>query len=169
MSYPRMMAETVKIVPGIGHCDANAARTSDRVSLEGYAKVGILVQQYQGGAGTANITVDKITAATAGTESTGMTLNNFWTMEDVTVGTTADTWTKGTAAATIATSNTASGMSYYWIEIDADELRTVTSSVGYKFIEVEISNGSQASNFLQCMFFLFGPRYAGSSLPSAQS
>jgi hypothetical protein len=165
-----MMGETVKITPGIGHAGAGAARTSDRVSLENYAKVGILVTQFQAAGGTANITVDKHTAATGGTESTGMTLNNFWKMEDITVGTTADTWTKGTAAATIATSNTAGNLtSYYWIEIDADEVRTVNSTVDYKFIEVEISNGGQATNFLYVTFFLFGPRYAGNTLPSAQA
>ena len=170
MSYPRMMMEQVKIVPGLEHEIGSGAGTADRVSLEGYAKAGILVQIYQGHNATTAITVDKHTAASGGTESTGITLSNWWKLEDFVNGTTADTWTKGTAAVSITSKATASvgSSSYYFIEIDADELRTVTSSVDYKFIEVE-TGISNALNFVWVTYFLFGPRYAGSTMPSAQA
>jgi hypothetical protein len=162
-----MFLENVKVVPGLAHQTGAGARTADRVGLENYAKVGILVSIYQGNAATTAITVDKHTAATSGTESTGITMNNWWKCEDVTIGTTADTWTKGTGAASITSSATGSGNSYYWIEIDADELRSGTATA-YKFLEVELGV-SNAANYLWVHYFLFGPRYAQAALPTAQS
>jgi hypothetical protein len=162
-----MFMENVKIVPGLAHQTGAGARTADAVSLENYAKVGILVSIYQGAVNTTAITVDKWTGPATGTTSTGITLSNWWKLEDVTVGTTADTWTKGTAAASITSSSTGSGISYYWIEIDADELRSGTSTA-YKFVECELG-ASNAGNYLWVHYFLFPPRYAQASLPTAQS
>ena len=158
--------EQVKVVPGLAHATGVAARTGDRVSLENYQRVAILVQIYQANAATTAITVDKVTAATAGTESTGITMLNWWKREDVTAGTTADTWTKGTAAASITSSATGSGTSYFLIDIGADELSA--SGVDYDFVECELGI-SDVANYLWVTYFLYNPRYAQATLPSAQA
>jgi hypothetical protein len=136
------------------------------VSLENYQRVAILVQIYQGHATATVITVDKATAATSGTESTGITMSNWWKREDVTAGTTADTWTKGNAAASITSSATGSGSSYYLIDIGADELPAL--GVDYDFVECELGV-SNALNFVWVTYFLYNPRYAGATLLSAQA
>ena len=158
--------EQVKIVPGIAYATGAGARTADRVSLENYQRVAILVQIYQTAVQTTAITVDKVTAATSGTESTGITMSNWWKCEDVTAGTTADTWTKGTAAASITSSSTGSGTSYYLIDIGADELSA--AGVDYDFVECELG-ASAGGNLLWVTYFLYNPRYAQATLPSAQA
>jgi hypothetical protein len=158
--------EQVKIVPGLAHLTGGSARTADRVSLENYQRVAILVAIYQAAVNTTAITVDKVTAASSGTESTGITMSNWWKCEDVTPGTTADTWTKGTAAASITSSATGSGTSYYLIDIGADELPAL--GVDYDFVECELGV-SNVGNYVWVTYFLYNPRYAGATLLSAQA
>lgn len=157
--------ENSHILPAIAHTTGGSARTGDWASLENYHKIGILVAISQGHASTTAITVDKATSNAGAGESTGITLNNWWKLEDVTVGTTVDTWTKGAAAASITTPATGSGMSYYWIEIDASELPA--SGVDYDHVQVELG-ASNASNLVQAFYFMLEPRYAQALTPSAQ-
>jgi hypothetical protein len=166
MSFPMFM-ESVKIVPGLGRTAANGAGTGDRVSLENYQRCAILVRQEQGGADAATLTVNMYTAATSGSSSTGITMKDFWTMEDVTIGTTADTWTKGTAAASITTSASSSLISFYLIDIDAEDLQA--SGTSYPFICIYAAGDGSASNYISADYFLYNPRYAEDALPSAQS
>jgi len=153
------------ITPGIAHVTGAGARTGDWVSLENYHKVGILVAIYQGNAATTAITVDKATTTAGGSESTGITMNNWWKMEDITVGTTADTWTKGTGAASITSSATGSGISYYWIEIDADELPA--AGTNHSCVQVELG-ASNAANYVWATYFMLEPRYSEALTPGAQ-
>src|SRR5690606_2704117 len=111
------------------------------------------------------ITVDKATSNSGTNESTGITLNNWWKLEDVTVGTTEDKWTKGTAGNSITTSAAGSGMSYYWIEIDASELPA--NGINYDHVQVELGQ-SNSANLVQALYFLLEPRYAQALTPSAQ-
>lgn len=169
MNFPLFM-EQVKIVPGYSHGLGNAANSADRVSLEGYGRVAILVSQYQAGADADSLTFHKATAATGGTEDTTNAIANYWTLEDCTPGTTADTWTKGTAVAagsTITTSAGASGTSYYLIDIGADELPDTTAD--YTFVELVTGGAGAAGNFLNVIYFLYNPRYASATMPSAQA
>lgn len=170
MSFPLFM-ESVKIVPGLSNTQASVGASADRVSLENYGRVAIFVVQRQGGAGADTLTFHKATAATAGTEDTTNAITHYWSCEDVTVGTTADTWTKQTAVAagsTISTSASAAGVSYYLIDIGADELPDSTAD--YKFVECVVGAAGNAANYLDVHYFLYQPRYAtADDLPSAQS
>ena len=167
MSFPQLFMEQVKITPAVAITLGNASATGDRVSLENYRRCGILVRQDQGAADAATVTVNMYTAASGGSSSTGITINDWWYMADVTHGTTADTWTKGTAAASITTSATGSGESFYFIDIDAEDL--FASGTNYPFIAVAFTGDGSASNTIQADYFLYGARYGEDALPSAQS
>jgi hypothetical protein len=171
MSKLPLFMENVKITPGFSHGLGNAANVADRVSLENYERVAALITIYQAAADPDTITFHKATAAAAGTEDTTNAIPNWWHCEDVTVGTTADTWTKGTAVAsgaTIATSGTGGNVtSYYLIDIGADELPE--GGVDYKFVEINMGGVGAGGNFTNIIYFLYNPRYAQAVLPSAQS
>ena len=167
MSGLPFFMEGVKIVPGLSNQQCSVAGATDRISLEGYKRVAVFIAVRQGNANATDITFHKSTTDGTTVEDTSNMMTHFWTMEDVTVGTTADTWTKGTAAATFSTSASGSGTSYYLIDIGADELPDSTSQV-YKFIEVNTAGG-HASNYLDVVFFLYQPRYMGATMPTAQS
>lgn len=170
MSFPLFM-EQVKIVPALAATAGNAAGAGDRVSLENYNRCAILVIQTQGAADSENMTFHKATAATGGTEDTSNAILNWWACEDVTVGTTADTWTKQTAVAAgsnAATSAGAAGASYYLIDIGADELPDSTAE--YKFIEFNTLGAGDVGNSISAVYLLYQPRYADADgLPSAQA
>lgn len=157
--------ENSHITPAIAHSTGGSARSGDWASLANYHKIGILVAISQGNAATTAITVDKATSTVPAGESTGITLNNWWKMEDITVGTTVDTWTKGAAAASITTPATGAGMSYYWIEIEADELPA--SGTNYNAVQVELG-ASNASNLVQAFYFMLEPRFAQALTASGQ-
>ena len=163
--------EQVKIVPGLSHGLGNAANSADRVSLENYQRVAILVTIYQANADNDTLTFHKATAATAGTEDTVNAIPNWWALEDVTPGTTADTWVKQTAVASgaLITTSAVGGntTSYYLIDIGADELPE--GGVDYKFVELVTGGASLAGNFTNVIYFLYNPRYAGATLLSAQA
>lgn len=170
MSNLPLFMEGVKIVPGLSNQAANAAGTCDIVSLENYGRVAILVTQRQGGATASSITFTKLTAISGGTSDSTNAIPNYWYMADVTVGTTADTWTKGTAVAsgsTIATSLSASGVSYYLIDIGAEELPE--SGYDYKCVQCVMGGTGHSSNYIDVMYFLYNPRYGQATLPSAQA
>lgn len=162
MAY--MFFERSHFMPALYNTGAGA-RSGDWGSLAKYHKVGIFVQIVQGAANTTAITVDKADDTVPTHESTGITLANWWKLEDVTIGTTADTWTKGTAAASITSSATGSGESYYYIEIDADELPTTTYN--YNSVQVELGQ-SAAGNLLSAWYIMLEPRYSEDLTPSAQ-
>jgi hypothetical protein len=163
--------EGVKIVPGLSHGLGDAANSADRVSLENYGRVAILVTIYQANADNDTLTFHKATAASGGTEDILNAIANWWALEDVTPGTTADTWTKQTAVASGATITTSAvggnTTSYYLIDIGADELPE--GGYDYKFVELVTGAGSVAGNFTNVIYFLYQPRYAQASLPSAQA
>lgn len=167
MSNLPIFMENVKIVPAYAVTASNGAATGDRVSLENYQRCGILVHQDQGGADAATLSVTMYTAATGGSSSAGITLNDWWELEDITHGTTADTWTKGTAAASITTSATGTLESLYFIDIDAEDL--YASGTNYPFIAILHAGDGSASNTTVAFYFLYNPRYAEDALPSAQS
>ena len=163
-------AEQIKIVPGLARTAANGAGAADRVSLENYEGVAILVTQTQGATDSENITWHKATAASGGTEDTSNPITNYWYCEDVTEGTTADTWTKGTAVAAganLATSAVGSGTSFYLIDIKAAELPE--DGYDYKFVEFNSLGAGSGSNYISAVYFLYGPRFGQATLPSAQA
>lgn len=84
MDFPLLM-EGAKIVPALVGQAGNAAGAGDRVSLENYNRVAILVTQRQAAADSENITFHKATAATGGTEDTTNAIANYWYLEDVTL------------------------------------------------------------------------------------
>jgi hypothetical protein len=163
--------EQVKIVPGFFHGLGTAANVADRVSLENYERCAALITINQNVADADTITFHKATAASGGTEDTANAIPNWWALEDVTPGTTADTWTKQTAVASGATITTSAvggnTTSYYLIDIGADE--RPDSTADYKFVELVTGGGSVAGNFTNVIYFLYNPRYAGATLLSAQA
>ena len=166
MGFPMFM-ENVKITAGFARAAGNGASTGDRVSLENYQRCAILVKQEQAAGDADSLSVTMYTAASGGSSSSGITLYDFWYMADVTAGTTADTWTKGTAATSVTTSATSSGVSYYLIDIDAQDL--FASGTSYPFIAIVSGGAGSASNYLSADYFLYNPRYGEDALPSAQS
>lgn len=171
MSKLPLFMENVKIVPCFSQQAGNAAGTPERVSLENYERVAILVSIYQAAANDNTLTFHKATAATGGTEDTANAIPNWWYCEDVTLGTTADTWTKGTAVAsgsTITTSaNGGNVTSYYLIDIGAEELPE--DGYDYKFVELVQGGAGDATNLVNAVYLLYNPRYGQASLPSAQA
>ena len=138
-----------------------SARSGDWVSLANYKKCAILVHIAQGNAATTALTVDRATTTAGASEDTGITLTNFWTLEDT--PTTSDTWTKGTAAASITTSATGTGSSLYLIDIDAAALDDGT---GYMAIQLE-AGISNTNNVISATYILYGNRYPAAAPPSA--
>lgn len=163
---PNFFAGSAHIAPAISHQTGGSARSGDRVNMENYHKVGILLSILQASASTTAITVDISTAATGGSSKTGISLANWWKMEDVTVGTTADTWTKGTAATSITSSSAGAGTSYYYIEIDADEC--YDSGTNYPFVELKCGT-SNSGNYLNAVYLMLYPRYGQATMLTAQS
>jgi hypothetical protein len=167
MSHIPIFMEHVKIAAGYARTASNAAATGDRISLENYQRCAILVKQWQAATDAATLSVNMYTAASSGSSSTGITINDYWYMEDVTAGTTADTWTKGTAGASVTTSATGSGVSYYILDIDAEDL--FASGTSYPFIAIYHGGDGSSSNYTSADYFLYNPRYGEDVLPSAQS
>ena len=161
-----LFMEQVKIVPAYTYNTQGGARTSDRVSMENYNNALILVQSYQAANSAVAITVDAFTAATSGSTSAGITFNTWWELEDCVVGAlTSDTWTRSSAAAaSVTTTTSATGTSYYAIELNADDL--TISGVNYPWFAVQVASGS-ASNILSIIVFLYNPRYSQNALPTA--
>lgn len=162
--------EIVKVVPALGRTAGSGAGAGDRVNLENYEGVCILFWQEQGAADSENVTFHKATAATGGTEDTANAIANWYYCQDVTVGTTADTWTKGTAVDSgsyLATSATNSGTSYYLIDIKAADLPE--GGVNYNFVEFNTVGAGSGSNYISAVYLLYGPRYAQATLATAQS
>ncbi len=151
-----MLPQNAKICEAIKPQTGAAARSGDWVSLKGYNKCMIIVHIAQGNAATTAITVDKATDVAGTGESTGITMNNWWYCKDT--PTTSDTYTKGTAAASITSSATGTGSSIYVIDIAAEELGA------YDCVQVELGQ-SHASNLVSAMYVLYEPRYADSTMP----
>ena len=139
-----MIAEAIKPQTGAG------ARSADWISLKGYDRCLIVVHIAQGAADTTALTVDKAHSVAAAGESTGITMNNWWSCEDT--PTTATAYTKGTAAASITSSATGSGSSIYLILIQPDELGA------YDCIQLE-AGASAAGNLISAQYVLSRGRY----------
>ena len=171
MSKLPLFMEGVKIVPGFFHGLGNAANVADRVSLENYERCAALITINQNVANADTITFHKSTAASGGTDDDINAIPNWWYCEDVTAGTTADTWTKGAAVLSGATITTSAGdgatTSMYLIDIGADELPE--GGVDYKFIEINMGGGGAGGNVTNIIYFLYNPRYAQAVLPSGQA
>ena len=168
MNLPLFM-EGVKIQPGLSNQQASVTASSDRVNLALYHRVAALVTVRQAGGTATTLTFSKATTDGTSVEDTANIIENWWKLEDVTVGTTAATWTKGAEVAsgsTISTSVSATLVSYYLIDINADVLPE--AGVDYKFVEINTAGGN-AANYLDVMWFLYNPRYAQAALPSAQT
>lgn len=142
--------ENIKVCEAIKPQTGANARSGDWVSLKGYDGCMIVVHIAQGAVNTTAITVDKATAVAGTGNSDGITMNNFWYCADT--PTTADTFTKGTAAASITSSNTGSGSSIYVIDIKAEELGA------YDCIQLELG-ASNAANLVSAMYILYKGRY----------
>jgi len=167
MNPNALFMEQVKVVPAWTYSTEAATHTSDRVSMENYSRALILVQSYQAANATITLTVDAYTAATSGSTSTGITFQTWWKLEDCVVGAlTTDTWTRSSAAAaTISTTTSATGTSYYAIELNADDL--TISGTNYPFFALVAGAGGSASNILSVIIFLYGARYGQQALPTA--
>jgi len=167
------LIQNVKVVPALAPATKNAAADADWVCLKGYDKVGILFYVTQGEASTTALTVDSATDVAGTGVNAGITMNDWWSIEDTAIGTDAgtnsDTWVKGVAAATITTSATASGASMYYIEIDADDLVSGTSAFAaatqYDCIQLKIG-GSNVADIGCAVYFLFPARYAQAVSPT---
>lgn len=140
------------------------ALSSKWINMANYRKVMFIINIDQNNAATTAITVDKAKTSAGGSNSDGITIQNWWSMVDV-AGTTqaaaSDTFTKGTAATSITTSATGTGASQYVLEFDASEL-----GEGYNFIQVELG-ASHNDNLVSCVAILSEPRYASSANPTA--
>lgn len=166
------MIQNVKVVPGLAPATKNAQADADWVCLKGYDKVGILFYVTQGEASTTALTVDAATDVAGGNLDAGITMNDWWYIEDTAIGTDAgtnsDTWIKGAAGATITTSATASGASMYYIEVNADDLVTGTSAftaaTQRDCIQLKVG-GSNVADIGCVVYFLFPARYAQAVSP----
>ncbi|MDO8472823.1 MAG: hypothetical protein Q7T05_03295 [Dehalococcoidia bacterium] len=146
-----MLMENLRICEGIKPATAAGAKSGDWVSLKGFERLLILVHIAQGNAATTAITVDKATLVDGTGNSDGITMNNWWKLVDTPQ--TADTWVKGTAAASITSSATGTGSSLYAIEIAASELGA------YDCVQVELG-ASNAANVVSAAYLLSNARFA---------
>jgi hypothetical protein len=135
------------------------AITGDWVSLKGYERACLVILLTTGADDTeTTITIDKATSVTAGDESTGITITNFWTLYNmVSAAPATHAMTKGTAAASIVTVTDQSTTHRIVIDIDAAELPTST----YDFDCLQCTTaGSNAAHFISGLWILYNPRYA---------
>jgi hypothetical protein len=169
MGFPSF-AEQLKIVPAFQD-QTGAAIAGDWVNLEGYGGCLILLHEMRGANGTATvIRVDKARTVAGGDQSTGITMNNFWYVQDMPsvtgdVGGTAaasvgatDTWTKGTAATSFTGSTTQSVGQWVVIDVNADDLPDSTYE-DYNCIQLQVVS-SNGAHYLSAWYILYNPRYA---------
>ena len=170
-----MLYENSRIVPACQD-QAGAAIACDWVSLKNYNRCLILLHEMRGATATATVfRVDKARAVAGTNQSTGITMNNFWYVQDLAsvtgdVGASAlvgasDTWTKGTAAASFTGSTTQSVGQWYAIEVKAAELPDSTYQ-DYDCIQLQIVS-SNAAHYLSAWYVLYEPRFAEDATPSA--
>lgn len=167
-----MLYQTGKIVQAF-QTQTGAAIAGDWISLKNYKRCCILIAEMRGADATATVfRVDKAKDVSGTDQSTGITMNNFWSMEDLTSVTgdvgagapgAADTWTKQTAATSYTGSTTQSVPCYYWIEVDAAELGDP-----FDCLQVQIVS-SNAAHYVTGIYILTEPRYYGETPPSALS
>lgn len=162
-----LLFENSKIVPAFQD-QTGAAIAGDWISMKHYKKCLILVHEMRGANATATVLrVDKATSVAGADQSTGITLNNFWQVKDLAsvtgdVGASAlvgasDTWTKGTAAASITSEVTQSVGEWYAIEIDGSELWSSTADYDCIQLQVVSSNGA---HYLSAWYILYEPKFA---------
>jgi hypothetical protein len=170
-----LLFENCRVVPAFQN-QTGAAIAGDWVSMKNYHKCAILVHEMRGANGTASVLrVDKARDVSGTDESTGITLNNFWYVQDLTsvtgdVGAStsvgdSDTWTKGTAGASITGSTTQSKGQWYWIEVDGSDLPDTTYQ-DYDCIQIQVVSSNSSHN-LSAWYILYEPRYAQSATPTA--
>jgi hypothetical protein len=159
-----MIVQDGKIVSAIKPQTGGNAISSAWINMANYSKATVVIEIAQGNAATTAITLDKAKTSAGGSNTDGITIQNWWSMVDV-AGTTqaaaSDTFTKGTAHTSITSSATGTGCSLYVIEISAEEL-----GQGYNFFQVELG-ASNAANIASCLVILTGAAYGGPSTPTA--
>ena len=162
--------QACKIVPAVAPRTMGAGVDGDWVSMKGYDRIGILVHVSQGNAATSALTVDIGTLVAGPAVTAGITMADWWSITDTAIGTDAgtnsDAWVKGAAAATITTSNTGTGASAYYIEVDADDLSTGSAFAARTpclQLKVGISN---VANLLDAWYIMFPARYAEAVSPT---
>lgn len=164
------MIQAGKAVPALAPQTMAGAADGDWVSLKAYDRLGILVYITQGNAATTAITVDIADDVNGTTVTAGITLNDWWEIEDLAIGTDAgtnsDAWVKGAAAALITTSNTGTGASMYYIEVDADDIST-GSAFAAKTPCAQLKLGaSDVGNICSAVYVMHPPRYAQGVSPT---
>lgn len=161
-----MLFENAHIVPAFA-TQTGGAIAGDWVKLTNFNKCLILLHEQRGADSTASVfRVDKAKTAAGGSESTGVTMSNFWHVEaaatvtgDVggtaagTVGVT-DVWTKGTAGNSYTGVTTQSVSSWYAIEVSAEDLGD-----DFDWLQLQIVS-SNAAHRLTAWYLLYEPRYA---------
>ena len=136
------------------------AITGDWVCLKGYEKARLIFIEQRGANATKTIfAVDKATTSAGANESAGITLKDFWYINDIAATPLLDTWTKGTAAASNAAvaSTTQSVTCLYIVEIDPAAL--ITTSYDFDWVQCQVAS-SNAAHYLTGIWELYSPRYA---------
>jgi hypothetical protein len=154
----QLLPDNIKVVAATPVTRGTAA-TGDLVCLKGYAKAMCLIDIVTGADDTEfTFTVDKSTDVSASVVSTGITLNNFWTLMNIVSATPAThAMTKGTAAASIVTVTDQSKSHRVIIDIDAAELPD--SSYDYDCVRLVVAGGNAAHTY-SAQWILYNPRYA---------
>ena len=147
-----ILLEQVKICEGWKPQTMGSGATGDWLNLKGYSGVLFIVSITQGNASGGALTVDKAKATAGTSPSAGITMNNWAACVDAPQ--TSDAFTKGAAAASIATSATGSGSSIYLIDVPASDLGDT-----YNCVRAVLASSS-ASNISACQAVLYGPRNA---------
>ena len=169
-----MHIQAAKVVPALAPQTMAGAADGDWVSMKGYDRVGIEIYITQGNAATTAITVDAATSVAGANLNAGITMNNWWYIADLAIGTDAgvnsDTWVKGAAAATITSSNTGTGASMYYIEVDADDFLSGTSALvaataRWDCIQVKLG-ASNIGNIASVVYHMGPSRYAQAVSPT---
>jgi hypothetical protein len=154
----QFLPDNCAIVPALP-VTRGVAAAGDWVCLKGYAKAMCIINIVTGADDTElTFTVDKATSVAGGDESTGITLNRFWTAYNV-VSAAPVSWalTKGTAAASIATVTDQSTSHLIVIDIDAAELPTATYA--FDCVQLTVAGGNAAHSYA-AIWVLYNPRNA---------
>lgn len=164
------LMQNAKLVPALAPQTMAGAADTDWVSLKGYDKCGLMVYITQGNAAQTTITIDSATSVAGAGLVAGVTFRH-WYITDTAIGTDAgtnsDAWVDGGDVATLTSSNTGTGASLHYLEVDSDVMVSGTSAFAAAVDCIQANIGaSNAANIIAAWYVMYPARYAQAVSPT---